>query len=600
MHRHQGLRWLLTLIVALAVGFTGWRIFHADHQFRVPFVRLADAHTAIVQAEDGFPLPATLKPGDRIELSALAPAARIALIKTANLNLLPGDAAYELIVHHADTNDAAVAITVHTVSFANKFAFRALSAWGLFSFLTYPLCLSIIALLTVWKGRTREAMGLALWAVTFLLGITMQFVPSDGTIGLAVLLASNVLFLLARIGFYTMAEAMTAPLLTARARTIWRVVFFLLLGLGAIQSLAGPLIFVGAGWAELIRPAYGVTLTISYTVPLAMLFAVWPRASAVQRLRLRWVISCSAIYVVAIFLINTPIFGPMASPPIARVMISLSLTGLLYTVLRTRLLDFTVVLNRTLVYAATTSLVLGLFALFESQIERIAVGERTSLLLELLVPLALGASLTTVHRRIDALVERLVFRRQYRQEQALRRFAREAAFVSAPDKLLELTAAELRRHIGAPWVGLYEIAPQGYALAQQSGDQSLPVHIDVDDPAVLALRAHETEVDLHDRASMLRRDGYAFPLQVRGELLGLLIIGSRPEEHYSSEERELFALVAHDVGAALFAIRAQIGDEQLAEARRRETILQEALETARAREIALLDMLRVGFQKQTG
>jgi GAF domain-containing protein len=99
---------------------------------------------------------------------------------------------------------------------------------------------------------------------------------------------------------------------------------------------------------------------------------------------------------------------------------------------------------------------------------------------------------------------------------------------------------------------------------------------------------------------MLRRDGYAFPLQVRGELLGLLIIGSRPEEHYSSEERELFALVAHDVGAALFAIRAQIGDEQLAEARRRETILQEALETARVREIALLDMLRVGFQKPTG
>jgi hypothetical protein len=600
MHRHPGLRWLFTLIIALALGFTGWRIFHADQQFRVPFVRLADARTAIVQAEDGFPLPATLKPGDRIELPALAASARIALIKTANLNLLPGDAAYDLVVQHANTHDAPVAVTVHTVHFANKFAFRALSAWGLFSFVTYPLCLAIIALLSLWKGRTREASGLALWAFTFLLGLTLQFVPCDGIVGLAVLLTSNVLFLLARIGFYIMAEAITSPLLPPRARTIWRVVFLLVFGLGAIQSLAGPLIFVGYGWAELIRPAYGVMLTVSYTVPLAMLLAVWARASAVQRLRLRWMISCSAFYVMAIFLINTPIFGPMASPPIARVMISLSLTGLLYTVLRTRLLDFTVVLNRTLVYAATTSLVLGLFALFESQIERIAVGERTSLLLELIVPLALGASLTTVHRRIDALVERLVFRRQYRQEQALRRFAREAAFVTVPDKLLELTAVELRRHIGAPWVGLYESASPGYALVQQSGDHALPVQIDADDPTVIALRAHDPEVDLHDRAGLLRRDGYAFPLQVRGELLGLLVVGSRPQEHYSSEERELFALVAHEVGAALFAIRAHIGDEQLADARRREMILQEALETARVREIALLDMLRVGFQKQTG
>jgi len=596
MHRHQGLRWLLTLVVVLAVGYLGWRIFHADQHFRLPFVHLADAHTAIVQTESGVALPAPLKPGDRIELSALAPAARIALIKSANLNLLPGDGAYGLVVKHTDTKDAPAAITVRSVSFANKFASQPLSGWGLLSFLSYPLCLAIIALLTLWKGRSRDAGGLALWAVTFLLGITMQFVPSDGTIGLAVLLTSNVLFLLARIGFYTMAEAIATPLLRPRARTFWRLVFFLLLGLGAMQSLAGPLVFVASGWAELIRPGYGVLLTLSYTVPLAMLFAIWPRAGAAQRLRLRWVITCSAIYVVAVFLINTPIFGPMASPPIARIMISLSITGLLYAVLRTRLLDFSVVLNRTLVYAATTSLVLGLFALFESQIERIAVGERTSLLLELLVPLALGASLTTVHRRIDGLIERLVFRRQYRQEQALRRFAREAAFVSAPDKLLQLTAAELRRHIGAPWVGLYESTPQGYALARQGGDLPLPTQIDPDEPAVIALRAHETEVDLHDCAGVLPREGYAFPLQVRGQLLGLLVIGSRPDEHYSSEERELFAHVAHEVGAALFAIRAHISEQQRVQFETRVEVIERQLAEARLRESALLERLRVGKQ----
>jgi hypothetical protein len=300
------------------------------------------------------------------------------------------------------------------------------------------------------------------------------------------------------------------------------------------------------------------------------------------------VTSCGAIFVAAIFLINSPIFGPVASPLIARGMFSLSLMGLLYGVVRTRLLDFSVVLNRTLVYASTTSLVLGLFALFESVIERIAVGERASLLLELLVPLALGVSLTTVHRRIDGLVERLIFRRQYLQESALRRFAHEAAFVSNPDSLMELTVTELQRHIGAPWVAHYESGPQGFALAQQSGERALPECVDVDDPAVIALRARELEVDLHDRGGVLRDEGHAFPLQVRGQLLGLLVIGPRPDEHYSSEERELFAHVAHEVGAALFALHAQASEAMLNEVR---AMARASEERARASETLLLQLL---------
>ena len=577
MHRRQGLLWLLTLVVVLAVGYTGWQIFHPDQRSSLPFFGVANAHTAVVQAQAGAPLPAGLRPGDRIDLPALTPAARIALIKSANLNLLPNGAAYDLVVRRAGTEGAPTVMTVHSVADARESTVLGLLDWGLLGFLSDPFFLSVIALLTLWKGRGRDAMGMALWAMTFLVGIAMQLIPSDGAIGLAVLLGSNVVFLLARIGFYAMAEAMAGPLLAPRARAGWRVVFFIVLGLGSIQSLAGPLAFVALGWAELIRPAYGVTLTLSYAVPVAMLFAVLPRANATQRLRLRWVSRCGAIYVTAIFLINTPIFGPIASWLVARGMFSLSMVGLLYAILRTRLLDFSVVLNRTLVYAATTSLVLGLFALFESQIERYAVGERASLVLELLVPLALGASLTTVHRRIDGLVERLIFRRQYLQESALRRFAREAAFVNAPDSLLELTVAQMRQHIGAPWVALYENTPQGYALVRQGGDHALPARIDADDPAVIALRAHEPEVDLDGRTSTLGREGYGFPLQVRGQLLGVLVIGPRPGERYSGEERELFAHVAHEVGAALFAVRAQISEQHLIEARLRETTLLDAL-----------------------
>jgi hypothetical protein len=67
-----------------------------------------------------------------------------------------------------------------------------------------------------------------------------------------------------------------------------------------------------------------------------------------------------------------------------------------------------------------------------------------------------------------------------------------------------------------------------------------------------------------------------------------LVIASRPDEHYSSEERELFARVSHDVGAALFALRAQASELMLNEVRAQARASEER---ARASEALLLQLL---------
>ena len=114
----------------------------------------------------------------------------------------------------------------------------------------------------------------------------------------------------------------------------------------------------------------------------------------------------------------------------------------------------------------------------------------------------------------------------------------------------------------------------------------------MNDPAFVGLRARNAELDLHATQSVLVMDGYAFPLIVRGNLLGALVVGQRPGEHFAAEERQLLFHVAHEVGAALFALRAQESEAQaratqaqLLEARAREA-------DARAREAVLLDALR--------
>ncbi|MBW4053539.1 MAG: GAF domain-containing protein [Proteobacteria bacterium] len=182
---------------------------------------------------------------------------------------------------------------------------------------------------------------------------------------------------------------------------------------------------------------------------------------------------------------------------------------------------------------------------------------------------------------------------------ALRRFASESAFVTQPETLLDLTVDQVHLHVGAPWVAFYEHTSEGYTRLRHRGNQELPQSVAADDLALVKLRARDSEVDLHEAPSGLGRDGYAFPLRARDHLLGVLLVGPRPGEHYAAEERQLIAHVAHAVGASLFALRAGVTEEQLSAARAKALASEERaqaskalLDEARAHNATLLELLR--------
>ncbi|MGH2447770.1 MAG: hypothetical protein ACRDFS_04105 [Chloroflexota bacterium] len=70
----------------------------------------------------------------------------------------------------------------------------------------------------------------------------------------------------------------------------------------------------------------------------------------------------------------------------------------------------------------------------------------------------------------------------------------------------------------------------GTCPLRAGGTQNLPPQVAADDLALVKLRAHDPEVNLHEAPSAIGRDGYAFPLRVHGHLLGVLIVGPRPGE----------------------------------------------------------------------
>lgn len=174
----------------------------------------------------------------------------------------------------------------------------------------------------------------------------------------------------------------------------------------------------------------------------------------------------------------------------------------------------------------------------------------------------------------------------------MRRFASESAFITTPGSVLDLTVDQLHLHVGAPWVALYEYSPEGYTRVRQRGGQDLPQIVAADDLALVKLRAHGSEVDLHEAPTGLGRDGYAFPLRARDHLPGVLVVGPRPGGHYAADERERMAYVAHAVVASLFALRAQVTEEQLTVARAQAAASEALLNDARLRESRLLDALR--------
>jgi GAF domain len=241
----------------------------------------------------------------------------------------------------------------------------------------------------------------------------------------------------------------------------------------------------------------------------------------------------------------------------ADVCILLGVMGFLYAVLRHRVLDVSVVLDRTLVYGAITALVVGVLAAVNSLVEHAALGTSASLLLQVVVPLSLGIVLTRVRAYVDKLVERVFFRKKYLADKALKRFARLCSGFESADELMVTAITDIRQHIGARGVAIYERSGDAYVCVRQKGEVIYPQTVKIDDTAFVAARADQHDIDLSEFQSVLGSDGYVFPMAAHGELQEVLVCANRPGEHYAVDERQLLAHVAQQMGMALYALRMQ-------------------------------------------
>ncbi len=549
MQRHY---MLLSLLTTFIVGITIVSGYIDLKVSGLPVeIDIVSAHTAVIKPIAGIPLPQGMQSGDRLKFAAQPLSTRIVIginILSQYLQAtLPLDHVYDFVIER-DKN--AITVPVTSVKLGTTSRLQTFQWMNVISL----VITAFLALLAVWRGRDRAAAGMALWTTGFLTGSIIF--PLDGWSGLTVISAANIGNLLGRIGLYIMVDAVAQPILSRGMRRLYLGIFVLILVAGAgLYSLGGPVLYALTGWAGGLLPSSGLVWSASYLVPILLLFSCYQRATQTQRLRLRWMLWSGVMFVVGIIASNTPILSLQISLVTTYVCQLIGMIGFLYTVLRHRVVDVSVVLDRTLVYGAITALVVGVLAAVNSLVQHAALGTNASLLLQVAVPLALGIVLTRLRTYLDKIVERVFFRKRYLADKALRRFAQICGSFKQADELMATAIAEIRQHLGARGVAIYERRDDHYIRVCHEGDVHYPTQIKIDDTAFVAARADQNDIDLSELHSSLGTDGYVFTMAAHGEMQYALICANRPGEHYPADDRALLAHVAHEMGMALYALR---------------------------------------------
>ena len=513
-------------------------------------VRLVDAQTMIVHPYENQPLPAGLQDGDRIDLAASDRVTRQALVVDILQNKLPIGRHYDFAIAHGD---AISHVPVTTGVFD-------LEGWDLFQSVVSALTSLIVGTITIlllWRGRDAAAYGLMAWTSGYLIGTVSSGIPADGALGVALATFSQLCYVGARIGFYVAAAALVRASLSAGARTVFHWVFTVVLLIGGLPHTFGPVWFAAGGSAEFMLSRYQLVYSWVYLVPVTMLAMGYRRVETAQRARLRWAIVCGITLAASVTMNNTIPPGYLVTEIAALVLFQFTFVGMAYALLRHRVVDVSIVLDRTLVYGSITALVVGVVAAVNSLALKVALPPGTGLLLQVVVPLSLGIVLGKVRNFMDKVVEQVFFRRKYQAEQALRAFAKRVGHIDQAGDLLEATARELVRHTGTPAVAIYSAETDGFKRLRNAGEDVYPAEIGNNDDAAVALRAESQATDLQNLASALGTDGCVIPMRVLGNLRGLMVVKNRAGEHFGSDEKALLTQVTQDVGAAWRILRAR-------------------------------------------
>ncbi|HVS45977.1 MAG TPA: hypothetical protein VMS32_04865 [Verrucomicrobiae bacterium] len=401
--------------------------------------------------------------------------------------------------------------------------------------------------------------------------------PWYGIVAVIITAAFSTLPLLALLPFIVrFPQLPTTPTARLRLRIADGIVIVAAL-LFVLESIYEPLLFVTWSgldtWEQLVCGVLILTFaTLAYR-----------ETSGEARRRIGWVIAgfvLSAIAYTTFDLADTVAYTGGSS--VARVVSDVALglqcalpIALAYAILRHRVLDIGFALNRTVVYAVMTTLVVGVVSFADWLTSRLLNEQRLALTIEAIVTILFGFALNWIHGRTERIIDRIVFRQRHTAEKRVeyRILALGfAASVGAVNEALAEDAPQILNLSSAAVFGRLSATVPFRLTASSGWPEDAATAIDADSILVRTLRALERPIFLDDVAiapatfpSGAARPVIAVPIVAQHELTGFALYGNHRDGALPDpEEISLLARLTAAAGNAYGAVEARQWRERVA------------------------------------
>src|SRR5215212_7331981 len=385
--------------------------------------------------------------------------------------------------------------------------------------------------------------------------------------------------------FFVLLLFPTGRLLSSRWRIVaWVVACTVLVGLTSDALVAGPLEWsspfdfdnpfgVDAPILGQLRAAATWVLIAALLGAILSLVMRLVRSRGEERQQIKWFVAASVLGFFALFgvtVVSNVVpegnsFGDLvdflanllwivvpASLPIA--------VGI--AILRYRLYDIDILINRTLVYGALTVCIIGIYVLIVGYLGAVFQA-RGNLAVSILAAGLVAVMFQPLRERLQRVVNRLTYGERDDPYRVLSRLGRRLEATIAPEAVLPAIVEDIARALRLPQVAIWLTDDDTLRLGAAHG--SIPASPIVNDArAVEALRNATDLVRLADLdPSGVYRDIVAgggvsliAPLTHQGELVGALCLAPRsPGEGFSAADRRLLRDLASQSGAAVHEVQ---------------------------------------------
>ncbi len=352
--------------------------------------------------------------------------------------------------------------------------------------------------------------------------------------------------------------------------TGWRRGLRRVLPLFLVGAVAGTAMYVASALGRITQEtagtAYLVYVGAAGPLTLVAFWDGWRRSDGVLRQRFAWLLGGFALFLVFSYSswVNWLVIG--ANPEyvnLVSVVGSLAMyVGLSYAILRHRVLDMGLALNRSLVFAVVGAVLLGTFQFLQVVTGRLLHFDdptKAGLLSGILAVLVL-LGYPKVKPRAEWLIDRVFFRDWVEREADLARFAADAQGFTEASSMAAALMGALDRFTRGAGAAMYVRASDGRFERQQHSSVDAPQMMApgvlvADEPVAVALRAGRSVARCDEVHSVLPAEA-AFVLCRQRELDAFVLIGRRRDGSVlRSDEVAALRTTLHSVGVQWQALR---------------------------------------------